>query len=113
MPVFYINEHTFYKRPFTAHAWLHRMDRAKFIPENAVSVWALGQYGFISRQLAIFGNKRVGICSDIPGDGFDIGAGQKGPPVSFAAIAAFLAFEYFEARLWVRWHDGFPLLFSR
>jgi hypothetical protein len=51
------------------------MNRAQFIPENAVCIGTLGQYGFVSRQLAIFGHKSVGICSDIPGDGFNIFAG--------------------------------------
>jgi hypothetical protein len=93
IPVFYINEHTFYKRPFIAHAWLYRMNRAMFIPEYAVSIGTLCQYGFVSRQLAIFGPKSVGIGPDMFGDGFNIVAGQKGPPVSFATITAFLAFE--------------------
>ena len=70
------------------------MNRADPVfPENAESVFGLGQNGSAAGKLTIFFQKNVGIHMNKGCDGLNILWRNIGPAVTRAAVAALLTFE--------------------
>lgn len=93
MPVARFHQHTSDKRPLSAHARLHRMDRTQFVPEYTVSVFALRENRSAAGHPGIRRDKAIGGLVNIVGDSVDIGFGQNRAAVTLAAVAAHGAFE--------------------
>ena len=69
------------------------MNRTDLVPEDTVTVAALGQNRSCTGHLTFLINKTPGVHMEITGDGFNFFRRYKCPSIPFAAITAFFAAE--------------------
>lgn len=93
VPVGYIDQHTFNKRPRPTHTRFNRMDGAQAFPKYTVNVFTLGQHRLFPRRLAVTLNKMLWIRMQISGYSLNIFSADKGPSISLATITTLLAFK--------------------
>jgi len=113
VPVLRVFQNVWNKGPGLAHAWLDGMNRADPVfPENAESVFGLGQNGSAAGKLTIFFQKNVGIHMNKGCDGLNILWRNIGSAETLAAVAALLTVENIIGCQGITGHSGSPWLFS-
>jgi hypothetical protein len=88
------------------------MNRTQLIPEYTITIFSLGNQRLASGNLTVAPHKSFAIQPQIPTDMVNLGLGNIGAAIPFAALTAILAGKQISRSNRIRGHGGSPWLFS-